>query len=110
MTADGRGPRPRNLYSDYESDEENGRLDMTAAREVADITGLPENLRIRNILAGRYRKFVVRGDVQAPGSVSDGTVSMNLNRNVSRLIFKSNMIEWRRGGDSCLWLFRLKED
>ena len=68
------------IYSDYESDE-NGDYDMTAACEVADDTGLPENLRIRTIPAGRYAKFVVRGDVQqALVQFWMELWSMNLNR------------------------------
>lgn len=51
------------IYSDYESDE-NGDYDLTAACEVTDDSGIPENLRLRTIPAGRYAKFVVKGDMK----------------------------------------------
>ena len=62
IPADRRG-RVLGIYSNYESDE-NDDYDMTAACEVTDTAGIPEHLSLCTIPAGRYAKFVVKGDVQ----------------------------------------------
>ena len=62
IPADRRG-RVLGIYSNYESDE-NDDYDMTAACEVTDTAGIPEHLSLCTIPAGRYAKFLGKGDVQ----------------------------------------------
>lgn len=62
IPADRRG-RVLGIYSNYESDE-NGDYDMTVACELTAEADLPETFTVRSIPAGRYAKFVIRGDVQ----------------------------------------------
>lgn len=62
IPAEGRG-HALGIYSDYESDE-HGDYDMTVACEVGCVDGLPEELAVKRIPAGRYAKFVIKGDVQ----------------------------------------------
>lgn len=79
IPADRRG-HALGIYSNYESDE-NGDYDMTVACEVTDEEGISEEFTIRTIPAGRYAKFVIRGDVQqAVMQLWQELWSMDLNR------------------------------
>lgn len=68
------------IYSGYESDE-HGDYDMTAACEVTDREGLGDEYAVKTIPAGRYAKFVVKGDVQkALATFWQELWAMDLNR------------------------------
>lgn len=52
-------PRPLGIYTDYESDASGSYTVMTACRTTADKAA--DGLIVREIPAGRYAKFVVKG-------------------------------------------------
>jgi predicted transcriptional regulator YdeE len=51
------------LYTNYESDV-NGAYDVMVCCEVNDVSSLPDMVQSEIIIAGKYAKFVVRGNMQ----------------------------------------------
>ena len=49
------------IYTDYENDEKGDYTFMTACAAEEDI---PEGLEVRTLPAGKYAKFIVRGDMK----------------------------------------------
>ncbi|MCO7125365.1 GyrI-like domain-containing protein [Sporolactobacillus shoreicorticis] len=71
------------LYTNYESDV-NGTYDVMVCCEVEETKGLTENIKVHTIPAGRYAKFIVRGNVQtAVGAFWAELWSMDLDRKYS---------------------------
>jgi predicted transcriptional regulator YdeE len=71
------------LYTNYESDV-NGAYDMMVCCEVEATKGIGENIHACTIPAGKYAKFIVRGDVQtAVGIFWEKLWSMDLDRKYS---------------------------
>lgn len=71
------------LYTNYESDV-TGAYDVMVCCEVKETNGLTENISVQTIPAGKYAKFIVRGDVQtAVGAFWVKLWSMDLDRKYS---------------------------
>ena len=68
------------LYSDYASDA-SGDYDITVGFEVTTDDRLPEGLTVKRIPAGRYAKFIVKGDMhQAVSDFWQALWTMDLDR------------------------------
>ena len=68
------------LYSDYASDA-SGDYDITVGFEVTTDDRLPEGLTVKRIPAGRYAKFIVKGDMhQAVSDFWQARWTMDLDR------------------------------
>lgn len=50
------------IYTDYESDEK-GDYTVVVACEVSDVTDFPDSFTVRKIPAGKYAKFIVKGNM-----------------------------------------------
>lgn len=71
------------LYTNYEGDA-SGLYDMVVCCEVEDILEIPNDMYTQTIPAGKYAKFVVKGDVQkAVGEFWMALWSMDLDRKYS---------------------------
>lgn len=68
------------IYTDYESDQ-NGDYSLITACEVSDTDKMPEGTVARTIPAGKYAKFVVKGELhQAIGQFWQELWAMDLPR------------------------------
>lgn len=68
------------IYSDYESDA-TGTYDITVACAVGNADKLPPNTVIKTIPAGKYAKFIIRGNLhQAIAAFWEELWTMNLDR------------------------------
>ena len=68
------------IYTDYENSEK-GDYTVCAMFEVSDVNNLPEGAEVRKIPAGKYAKFVVRGNqVSAVREFWQELWKMNLDR------------------------------
>jgi len=71
------------LYTNYECDM-NGDYDVVVCCEIQKVSNLPTNLHTQIIPAGKYAKFVVKGDMQkAVAEFWMKLWSMNLDRKYS---------------------------
>ncbi|WP_252249070.1 GyrI-like domain-containing protein [Clostridium sp. VAP23] len=69
------------IYSDYESDV-NSEYSVTVGCEVSDAENIGEDTIVKVIPAGKYAKFIVRGQVQqAVNNFWQELWNMKLNRN-----------------------------
>ena len=68
------------LYSDYAADM-NGDYDITVGCEVSAAEPVPDGCAVKRIPAGRYAKFIVKGDLhQAVADFWQALWSMDLDR------------------------------
>ncbi|PKM95424.1 MAG: AraC family transcriptional regulator [Firmicutes bacterium HGW-Firmicutes-1] len=83
------------LYTNYESDDQ-GEYDMMVCCEVINSSKLPVGVYPQMIPAGKYAKFVVKGDMQkVVAEFWTKLWSMNLDRK-----FSSDFEEYQSGSDN----------